>query len=128
MIDRVVTDLIDTTKSRLDELAPASIDDIRTHDSALVSFSTVIHEEHVGLKRFLMNNLYKHDKVRAMTDKAQKMVEVLFQQYMDNPEKMPKEFNGIAGRGNEAERARVVADYIAGMTDRYAIAEYERLG
>ena len=128
MINCVVTDLIDTTRSRIDELGPASIDDVRRHKSALVSFSPAIHNEHVSLKRFLMKNLYKHDKVRGMMDKAQKMIESLFQQYMANPQHMPEEFSAGALRGNESERARVVADYVAGMTDRFAIAEYERLG
>lgn len=127
MINFVVTDLIDTTQARLNELHFASIDDVRNHDSSIVAFSDQVQKEHISLKGFLMRNLYKHDKVREMTDKAQQMIEKLFEHYMANPAHMPEEFFAIASRGNEAEQARVVADYVAGMTDRYAIAEYERL-
>jgi dGTPase len=127
MINRVVTDLIETTRSRLGQLQPASIDEVRAHGTAIVGFSEEVLAEHIGLKRFLMRNLYKHDKVREMTGKAQKMVEILFDRYMCEPQQMPSEFSRAAAGAGEAAKARVVADYVAGMTDRYAIAEYERL-
>ena len=127
MINLVVTDLIDTTQAKLDDLNLASIDDVREYGSPIVSFSEQVQKEHVSLKGFLMKNLYKHDKVREMTDKAQQMVESLFAHYMADPAHMPKEFCATASRGDASEQARVVADYVAGMTDRYAIAEFERL-
>ena len=127
MINFVVTDLIDTTQAKLSELNLASIDDVRNHDSSIVTFSERVQEQHLALKSFLMKNLYKHDKVREMTVKAQQMVENLFEHYMANLAHMPEEFFVAASRGDEPEQARVVADYVAGMTDRYAIAEYERL-
>ena len=127
MINFVVTDLIDTTQAKLNELNLASIDAVRNHDSSIAAFSDQVQEQHLALKSFLMKNLYKHDKVREMTVKAQQMVEKLFQHYMANPAHMPEEFFATASRGDESEQARVVADYVAGMTDRYAIAEYERL-
>lgn len=127
MINLVVTDLIDTTQARLDDLNLASIDDVREYGSPIVSFSEQVQKEHVALKGFLMKNLYKHDKVREMTDKAQQMVESLFAHYMADPAHMPKEFCATASRGDASGQARVVADYVAGMTDRYAIAEFERL-
>ncbi len=127
MINLVVTDLIDTTQAKLDDLNLASIDEVREYGSPIVSFSEQVQREHVSLKGFLMKNLYKHDKVREMTDKAQQMVESLFAHYMADPAHMPKEFCATASRGDASEQARVVADYVAGMTDRYAIAEFERL-
>jgi len=127
MINLVVTDLIDTTQAKLDDLNLASIDEVREYGSPIVSFSEQVQKEHVALKGFLMKNLYKHDKVREMTDKAQQMVESLFAHYMADPAHMPKEFCATASRGDASEQARVVADYVAGMTDRYAIAEFERL-
>ncbi len=127
MINLVVTDLIDTTQAKLDDLNLASIDEVREYGSPIVSFSEQVQKEHVSLKGFLMKNLYKHDKVREMTDKAQQMVESLFAHYMADPAHMPKEFCATASRGDASEQARVVADYVAGMTDRYAIAEFERL-
>ena len=127
MINLVVTDLIDTTQAKLDDLNLASIDEVREYGSPIVSFSEQVQREHVSLKGFLMKNLYKHDKVREMTDKAQQMVKSLFAHYMAEPAHMPKEFCATASRGDASEQARVVADYVAGMTDRYAIAEFERL-
>ncbi len=127
MIDRVVTDVIDATRTRLDEARPGSIDEVRRQASVLVDFSDVMLEQHVSLKRFLMANLYKHEKVRAMTDQARRTVEVLFASYFKAPVEMPEEFHRASQAGDEADRARIVADYIAGMTDRYALREYERL-
>jgi len=127
MINRVVTDLIDTTRANLDALNPASIEDVRGHNTTIVQFSGPVYEEHKALKGFLMTNLYKHDKVREMTDKARHMVETLFDYYMSDAKNMPQEFCSIANRGDASDRARVVADYVAGMTDRYAIAEFERV-
>ncbi len=128
MINRVVTDLIDTTRANLDALNPASIEDVRSHNTTIVKFSEPVYEEHTALKGFLMTNLYKHDKVREMTDKARLMIETLFDHYMSEPKNMPQEFFSLATQGDASDQARVVADYVAGMTDRYAIAEFERLG
>jgi dGTPase len=71
--------------------------------------------------------MYRHEAVKKMTDRAREMVEVLFHRYMATPTEMPDEFSDRACLGDEAVQARVVADYIAGMTDRFAIAEFERL-
>jgi dGTPase len=128
MINRVVTDLIDTTQATLDDLKPKSIDDVRAHDGVMASFSEAVRNEHVALKAFLMKNLYKHPQVQEMTDSAGRMVSMLFQSYMSDPSQMPAEFSVAALSGDETARARVVSDYVAGMTDRFAIAEHERLG
>ncbi len=127
MIDKVVTDLIDNTMRNLKLAAPQSIDDVRNAESALVTFSDEVYELHTSLKRFLNRALYKHEKVREMTDKAKLMVEILFARYMSDSGQMPEEFTIRAGADDAAGKARVVADYIAGMTDRFAIAEHERL-
>ena len=129
MINKVVTDLIDNTTRRLESLAPDSIEEIRAQQDPLVVLSDSVFEEHAALKQFLSKHLYRHDKVREMTDKAKLMVEVLFERYMSDPGQMPGEFNSraTANEVNESIRARVVADYVAGMTDRFAIAEHDRL-
>ena len=127
MINQVVTDLIDATAGRLRELAPESIEDIRACEQPVVAFSETTHQQHQSLKRFLMKNLYKHEKVRKMTDEARAMLQHLFRSYFGRPIEMPEEFTALALGGDDARRARTVADYIAGMTDRYAIAEYRRL-
>jgi dGTPase len=129
MIDRLVTDLIENTRAGLNRLQPASIEDVRRQPEPIVRFSDGVFEQHIQLKRFLNQNLYRHDKVRIMTDKAKVTVQQLFDRYMQDPGQMAAEFSrqAQAGDGNEARKARVVADYIAGMTDRFAIAEHDRL-
>ena len=127
MIDTVVTDLIEATRARLDDVKPESIDDVRRCGRVLVAFSDEIGAQHLSLKRFLMANLYKHEKVREMTDRAKHTVAALFERYMNDVAEMPEEFANAALAGDESGRARVVSDYIAGMTDRYAFREYERL-
>ena len=126
MINKVVTDLIETTRTRIELASPETIDDVRNRNDPLVAFSDEVYAEHTELKRFLNKFLYQHEKVLRMTGKAQKMIEVLFERYMSNPGEMPKEFFVRAGT-DEKTAARVVADYIAGMTDRFAIAEHDRL-
>lgn len=125
MIDRVVTDLIDNSANNLRDAAPGSIDDVRNAPGPLITFSDDVFAQHSSLKSFLNRVLYRHEKVLEMTDKAKVMVEILFERYMSDPGHMPAEFQ--ANATNAENRARVVADYIAGMTDRFAIAEYERL-
>lgn len=124
MINHVVTDLIENTASRLAELGPSSIDDIRSQEQPVVGFSDKVLEKHVELKKFLLGNLYQHDKVLRMTGEARAMIEVLFDRYLGKPGEMPPEF---ADRAAAGDKPRVVADYIAGMTDRFAIAEFDRL-
>jgi dGTPase len=129
MINKVVTDLIDTTQQRIDTIAPGSIQDVREHKEPIVALSEGVFEMHTSLKRFLNKQLYQHNKVREMTDKAKIMVEVLFERYMSDPLQLPVDFAARASAEGDAasEKARVVADYVAGMTDRFAIAEYDRL-
>jgi dGTPase len=128
MINYVVSDLIDRTTLRLNDLRPSSINDVRAQRIPIVGFSDEVHEKHVNLKLLLNRHLYHHRKVLSMVDEAKGMIEVLFDRYMSNPEKIPSEFAAqarIYGK-HQTDKARVVADYIAGMTDRFAIAEYER--
>jgi dGTPase len=125
MINYVVTDLIETTSANLERLAPASIDDVRAHNAPLVALSDTVLQKHSSLKRFLNDNLYRHDSVRKMTDEARLMIEALFDRYTSDPSQMPREFSTRASGPDGTER--VVADYIAGMTDRFAISEYQRL-
>ena len=127
MIGAVVTDLIEETRRNLEVAAPASIDDVREGKNPLVAMSDVMYEQHAGLKRFLHKHLYSHEQKLEMTKKVQAMIQDLFTVYMDDIGRMPPQFTAAAGGVAAAERARVVADYIAGMTDRYAIAAHETL-
>jgi dGTPase len=127
MINRVVTDLIENTQSAIDRAAPQTIDEIRALPAPLVAFTASVLAEHRELKQFLNQHMYRHPTVKKMTDRARQMVQGLFGSYMEQPAEMPDEFSNRAAGGNESVKARVVADYIAGMTDRFAIAEFERL-
>ena len=127
VIDYVVTDLLTATRKRLEAEAPQNSDDVRRCGRRLVGLSKRVNDEHLSLKRFLSRNLYRHDKVAEMTGRARHMVEVLFTRYMENVDEMPPEFSASIVDTGEAERARTVADYVAGMTDRFAIKEYDRL-
>ena len=127
MIGTVVTDLIETTRHNLEELQPESIDDVRKAPKGLVTMSDDIFEQHRSLKSFLHEHLYSHEQKLAMTRKVQAMVSDLFAAFTGNIDLMPAQFASSAARQDEAGKARIVADYIAGMTDRFAIAEHERL-
>jgi len=127
MINTVVTDLIDQTRANISAAAPQSIDDVRRAGKPLVSMTDEIYAQHVGLKRFLNKHLYRHEQKLAMTAKVQAMVKDLFEIYMTDIERMPLQFSSIAEKQDQSGRARVVADYISGMTDRFAIAEHERI-
>jgi len=131
MIDYVVTDLVTTTQAALEKAAPKNIDDVRHHGAPLVGFSPQTQEEHLELKRFLRAHVYQHYKVQRMTTKAKRMLRELFAAFMEDINLMPPEHRDTARRLAEREaesgKARAVADYVAGMTDRYAILEHRRL-
>ena len=126
MIDHVVTDLIDQTGRAIEEATPQSIDDVRQHDQQLVGFSDDVFDNHQGLKRFLRQNLYRHGQVSSMNEETKKVVAHLFDAYMSRPAEMTAWYAERAG-GDEETRARAVADYLSGMTDRFALAEHDRL-
>lgn len=131
VINFVAVDLIQNTQRCLLEVNPASIDAVRQHSKPLVAFSDSVREEHIELKAFLRDRVYRHHKVLRMTSKARRVLKALFEALFDDINLMPPEHRDAALRGEreskEAGRARAVADYIAGMTDRYAILEHQRL-
>jgi len=127
MIGTVVTDLIEETRNGLEEARPGSIEDVRKSGRTLVAMSDGMHEQHLSMKRFLTKHLYSHEQKLEMTKRAQRIVEDLFAAYSDDITRMPEEYAGAAASLGGAERARVIADYIAGMTDRYAIAAHESI-
>jgi dGTPase len=125
-----VIDLVETSQARLKQFNPDSIDAVRHQGEPLISFSDGMREKNLELKRFLRTHLYRHYRVHRMSAKAARTITALFEAYIEDPRLMPIEsqqhvnqLEAVSGRDG---RARAVADYIAGMTDRYAIAEYER--
>ena len=131
MISTLVTDLTRTTIAQLEAARPADANAVRTHGAPLVAYSKQMAQQNLALKQYLRENLYKHHIVYRMTVKAQKVVQELFAAFFDKPRLMPPERFADAQRleadHGPAGKARIVADYIAGMTDRYALDEYERL-
>jgi dGTPase len=131
MINRLVSDLIESSAARLRESAVASIAEVRMHSKPLIGFSDATRELNHELKTFLRDHVYKHYKVRRMTSKARRVVGALFEAFLGEPALMPDEHRATGARLESAQgiagRARAVADYIAGMTDRYAILEHRRL-
>ena len=129
MINRQATDLLDTSRAAIDAAGPRSVDDVRGHRGALIRFSAPMLEQHRELKQLLRRRLYRHYRVFRMSMKAQRIVKDLFDVFFDTPRALPHDTQRRIEEqgGNESERARLVADYVAGMTDRFAIAEYGRL-
>jgi dGTPase len=131
MINFVVTDLIRTTQNRLDDARPRSIEDVRRRAKPLVALSDATRAEHDELKAFLRERVYRHYKVLRMTTKARRVLKELFEAFFEDVHLMPGEHLDAALQGEKDQgasgRARAVADYVAGMTDRYAILEHRRL-
>ena len=131
VINHLVTDLVDASSARLSDSGVRDAAGVRAQPAMLIGFSDATRAANQQLKGFLLEHLYKHYKVRRMTAKAQRVVRELFEAFMREPALMPDEHAGIGVRLEKelgpAGRARAVADYIAGMTDRYAILEHSRL-
>jgi dGTPase len=131
MINHLVSDLIETSASRLAASGASSAADIRAMSAPLIGFSDTTAGLNQALKGFLRDRLYKHYKVRRMTAKARRVMTALFDAFLKDPILMPPEHAENAVRLDATQgargRARAVADYIAGMTDRYAILEHRRL-
>jgi dGTPase len=130
MINHLVTDLIDSSAARLAASGVRSIAEVRSYSGALIGFSETTGARNYELKTFLRERVYKHYKVRRMTAKARRVVRDLFDAFFNDPTLMPDSPHARARLDllpGPAGRARPVADYIAGMTDRYAILEHSRL-
>ncbi len=127
LIDRMVSDLIEETRRRLAEAAPRHVEDIRRLDRAIVSFSPAMRENDRALKRFLFERMYRHERVFRATVEASQTVLDLFAAYLADPALLPPEWRMEAGEAGSPATARLVADYIAGMTDRYAFEAQGRL-
>lgn len=131
MIDEQIKDLIAASAQLISVLNPQSVNDIRQHSQSLITFSESMLEMHLELKRFLRENLYRHYRVHRMSHKAGKVISELFEALIHDIRLMPPEYRIKARlaeeKSGESGRARIVSDYIAGMTDRYAIKEYKRI-
>lgn len=123
-ITMMVEDAIMTAITRIDEIAPQSVDDIHAAGQPVVGFSDEMRAAEKELKAFLYANLYRHPQVMEVRARADRVVEELFDRYMEDDSALPEAWRGVA---DLAAKARHVADYLAGMTDTYAIKEHRRL-
>ncbi|MEK7944816.1 deoxyguanosinetriphosphate triphosphohydrolase [Pigmentiphaga sp. YJ18] len=122
MINTLIIDLTDTTAARIAQHQPATIDDVR-RAPPLAGFSPAVKAEADELKVFLRDNLYRHYRVLRMTTKAKRVLRDLFIAFLEDPRLLPPQYQARAN----VDQPRAIADYIAGMTDRYAIKEHRRL-
>jgi dGTPase len=127
MINIMVDDLIAETRRRLADARPKSVDDVRALNAPVVAFSDAMRANDKALKEFLFQRMYRHYKVNRMTSKAKRVVRDLFGLLLDEPGCLPAEWNKLTDRSGSATTAIVVADYIGGMTDRFALQEHRRL-
>jgi dGTPase len=131
LIGEQVGDLIDASQARIEASQPTHIDEVRAADTPLMGFSETMANRHRELKQFLLRHLYRHYRVHRMNRKSQRIINDLFGALFEDlrllPPQQQHDAEARAEAGGDRGRARVVADYIAGMTDRYAIAEHERL-
>lgn len=127
MIGVMVEDVLAETERRLEAANIRSTEDVRTADRTLVAFSPTMLADLGVLRRFLFERMYRHYRVNRTRSQARRILAEMFQLFMAEPETMPPEWSGKALSGDEGKRARAVCDYIAGMTDRYAIEEHRKL-
>jgi len=131
MIGVMVDDVMAETRKRLAEISPESPDDIRMAGKPVVAFSPEMHEKVKVLKGFLYKRMYKHYTINRIGVKVERIIGDLFKAFHKNymllPDNWQRRIEESGALENEQLRARIVADYIAGMTDRYAIREHERL-
>ena len=126
-IGMMVEDILAESRSRLADAKPQTADDVRGYGAPLIAFSDDMAKNDRELKQFLFPHMYRHYKLNRMTSKARRVVKDLFVLFLAEPGTMPTEWQVNAGQPGDAATARVVADYIAGMTDRYALDEHKRL-
>lgn len=127
LIGAMVEDVVAQTRANLGALGLATADDVRRAGRQIVDFSPALKAELDGLRAFLYENMYRHYKVNRARSQAKRIVRALFDVFMAEPEILPPEWRARCDGADEPERARAVCDYIAGMTDRYAIREHEKL-
>jgi dGTPase len=131
MVDRLVSDVIIQSQTNIAESKVDSIQTVRTQPRPLISLSEAMLPQHQELKRFLRSKLYNHPKVREVMDEARATIKSLFETYMTLPARLPPEHQSQFARaeelGGKPATARVVADYVAGMTDRFAYQERDKL-
>jgi dGTPase len=130
MINHLVVDLIENSRARLLDSGVRDIEQVRDYAEPLLMHSDDVARDSLELKQFLRRNLYEHYRVLRMSKKAARVIREMFQAFMDDYRILPTQYHALSSEmagDSESALARVIADYIAGMTDRFAITEYRRL-
>jgi dGTPase len=126
LISRLINDVVDETTRRLQAASPRSPDDVRRHGAPIAAFSSAAASHEREIKGFLWDHMYRHERVMKIMHEAEDVVRDLFAFYRQNPDEMPPDWNAGA-RADEAGVARRIGDFIAGMTDRFALTEHTRV-
>ena len=126
-----VVDLIETSQTNIEAVNPANIDEVRSHPEEIMAYSDEMRQHKLALKRFLREHLYRHYRVLRMSSKSKRIIIAMFEAFMDDSQLLPTEHRKKAlqleSSHGESGKARTIADYIAGMTDRYAISEHDKI-
>jgi dGTPase len=127
MIGEMVGDVIAEARRRIFASQVTSPEAVRALGQPLAVFSETMRQNDIGLKRFLFVHMYRHERVTTMTEQAKLVVADLFERHLAEPDLLPESWQSEIGAAGDAKTARVVADYIAGMTDNFALDEHRRL-
>jgi dGTPase len=127
LVGAMVADALAETRARISKARPASADAVRRLGHPVVAFSVPFGHQMAAIKGFLFERMYRHHTVNAMTSRARDVVRALFERYLSDPAQLPAQWQARANAGDRPRLARAVADYIAGMTDNFALLEHKRL-
>jgi dGTPase len=127
LISRLIRSVDMESRQRLDTVQPRTVEDVRNCGRTLIAFSPEVTEAEAGIKAFLKKRMYRHDWVMRVMGDAERIVADLFALYHDDPSEMPAEWRDGVEREEEGSRARRIGNFIAGMTDRFALTEHQRL-
>jgi dGTPase len=127
VIGAMVHDVVQEAERRIAALAPASADGIRAAGRPVIAFSERMQEANLAIREFLFQRMYRHWRVNRTIQKSKRVVQVMFQLLHGGPQMLPRQWREAAGEPGTAQAAAVVCDYIAGMTDRFALEEHRRL-
>ncbi len=127
LISYLIVAVYSEAQRRLELAKPRSAHDVRHHDQALIAFPSAVGQEEADIKAFLTQHMYRHARVMRVMGQAEQIVSDLFARYQKNPHDLPAEWLPAEGTETEAEGARRIGNFIAGMTDRFALTEHQRL-
>jgi dGTPase len=127
LISRLIGSVVSEARRRLDAAQPKSVGDVRSHGEVLIAFSADVGEAEAAIKSFLKLRMYRHSRVMRVMGDAERILFDLFARYQKVPDDLPPEWRPPDGTDSETDRARRIGNFIAGMTDRFALTEHQRL-